>query len=139
MKILHLNFLPRSTDGALLLLRGWFGASMLLLHGWGKLTNFSAYAGKFADPFGIGPAPTLVLAILGEVLCPALLVVGLFTRFAALGAALTMVSAFWFGHGGKLTGQGNGEMAFLFLGAFLVLFFAGAGRFSLDAKAGAKL
>lgn len=138
MKLLHLNFLPRSSDGALLLLRLWFGASMLLLHGWGKLANFSTYATKFADPFGLGQTTSLVLAIFGEVVCSVLLILGLYTRVAALGAGFTMAVAFWIAHGGKLSGPGNGEMAFLFLGAFTALFVAGAGRFSLDARLGAK-
>ena len=138
MKFLHLNFLPRSADLALLILRLWHGAMLLLLHGWGKATGFSSLAEKFADPFGIGKTPSLVLAIFGEVVCTVLLVLGLYTRVAALGAGATMATAFWFAHGGRLTGQGNGELAFLFLGVFLALFFAGAGRYSLDAKLGAK-
>jgi uncharacterized membrane protein YphA (DoxX/SURF4 family) len=32
----------------------------------------------------------------------------------------------------------SGEMAFLFLGVFLALFISGAGKYSLDAKLGAK-
>lgn len=138
MKFLHLNFLPRSADLALLLVRVWFGASLLLLHGWAKLTNFSSMASQFADPFGIGKTPSLALAVAGEVVCSTLLILGLFTRVAALGAASAMATAFWFAHGGKLTGAGNGEMAFLFLGAFLALFLAGAGKYSVDASMGAK-
>jgi putative oxidoreductase len=138
MKFLQLNFLPRSADGALLLLRLWHGASLLLLHGWGKLTGFSGMAEKFADPFGIGKTASLALAVAGEVVCAALLVLGLFTRIAALGSAGVMATAFWYAHGGRLTGQGNGELAFIFLGVFLALFIAGGGRYSLDAKLGAK-
>ena len=138
MKFLHLNFIPRSTDAALLLLRVWHGGALLLLHGWGKLTGFSAMADQFVDPFGIGKTPSLVLAVGGEVVCAALLVLGLFTRVAAFGAAATMATAFWFAHGGKLSGPGNGEMAFVFLGVYVALFIAGAGKFSLDAKLGAK-
>lgn len=44
MKFLHLNFIPRSADAALLVLRIWFGGAMVLLHGWQKLTNFSSMA-----------------------------------------------------------------------------------------------
>lgn len=138
MKILHFNFLPRSADFGLLVLRVWFGTSMVVLHGWSKLTGFSAMAPQFIDPFGIGKTATLALAIFGELVCASLLVLGLFTRFAALGAGLTMLAAFWYGHGARLTGAGNGEMAFLFLGAFVVLFVAGGGRFAFDAKLGAK-
>jgi putative oxidoreductase len=138
MKFLHLNFIPRSADLALLLLRVWHAGALLLLHGWGKLTNFSGMADKFADPFGIGKTPSLVLAVGGEVVCTVLLVLGLFTRLAALGAAATMATAFWFVHKGQLSGPMSGEMAFLFLGVFLALFISGAGKYSLDAKLGAK-
>lgn len=138
MKFLHLNFLPRSTDLALLALRLWHGTMMLTLHGWGKLANFSTLAGSFADPFGIGKAPSLVLAIVGELVASVLLIAGLYTRVAALLSGITMAVAFWTAHGGRLTGTGNGEKAFVFLGVYVVLFVAGAGRFSLDAKLGAK-
>lgn len=138
MKFLHLNFLPRSSDLALLLIRVWYGAAMLALHGWGKLVNFSTMAEKFGDPIGVGKTASLVLAIIGEVVCPALIVLGLFTRLSALISGITMFVAFWIVHGHKLSGPGNGELAFLFLGAFVTLFIAGAGKFSVDAKIGAK-
>jgi len=138
MKFLHLNFLPRSSDAALLILRVWYGASLLALHGWGKLTNFSTMAGQFVDPFGIGKTPSLALAVVGELVCAALLVLGVFTRVAALGAAINMATAFWFAHHAKLVGEGNGELPFMYLGAFIALFIAGGGKFSVDAVMGAK-
>jgi putative oxidoreductase len=95
-------------------------------------------AGKFPDPFGIGSTPSLALAVVGEVVCTALIVLGLFTRIAALGSGITMATAFWYAHGGRLTGTGNGELPFVFLGVFVALFIAGAGKYSLDAKLGAK-
>ena len=97
MKFLHLNFLPRSTDLALLVLRVWFGLSLLVLHGWMKLANFGTLLEKFSDPVGVGRPVSLVLAVGGEVVCPALLALGLFTRIAALGHSpdlVPQVSAF---------------------------------------------
>lgn len=138
MKFLHLNFVPRSADIGLLLLRLWFGGSLALLHGWGKVINFSSYKEKFLDFLGLGPTTSLGLAIFGELVCAVLLMLGLFTRVAALGAAITMFVAFWIAHGHRLTGEGNGEMAFLYLGGFVALFLAGGGRFSVDAHIGAK-
>lgn len=139
MKFLHLNFLPRSADVGLLLLRLWFGLSMLWLHGWLKVSGFSSMAEKFPDVLGLGSGKVnLVLAIFGELVCAGLLALGLFTRVAALGCAITMFVAFWIAHGHRLTGEGNGEMAFLYLGAFVVLFIAGGGKYSVDAKIGAK-
>lgn len=139
MKFLHLNFLPRSADAALLITRLWFGGLMFWLHGLMKLKNFSGMSSQFADPFGIGAPATLGLVVIAEVVCAGLLVLGLFTRVAALILTFNMAMAFNFGHGAKLTGLGNdGEMAFLFLGAFLALFISGGGAFSVDAKMGAK-
>jgi putative oxidoreductase len=138
MKFLQLNFIPRSTDLALLVMRIWFGGSLLWLHGLGKLTGFSSRMEKFPDFFGIGSPATLGLAVFGEVVCSLLLVLGLFTRVAALFSGTTMFVAFWFAHGAKLTGPGNGELAFVYLAAFVTLFIAGGGRHSLDASMGAK-
>ena len=59
-------------------------------------------------------------------------------RWALRHRAVTMGVAFFLAHGGKLTGQGNGEMAFLYLGAYVVLFLTGGGRFAVDAKLGGK-
>lgn len=138
MKFLHLNFIPRSPDLALLLIRLWFGLSMAFLHGWGKLTGFSEMVTQFADPFGFGKPVSLGFAVFSEFVCSLLMAVGLFTRFAALCGAITMFTAFWIIHGHKLSGPGSGEMAFLFLGAYVALFLAGAGKYSIDAKIGAK-
>lgn len=138
MKFLHLNFLPRSTDAALLLLRVWYGASILLVPGMMKLRNFSAMSSQFPDLLGIGGKTSLVLVLFAEVICAGLLVIGLFTRVAALITAFTMAVAFWMAHGGRLTGDNNGMPPFLYLGAFAALFIAGAGKFSLDAKMGAR-
>ena len=111
---------------------------MAILHGWDKLMNFSNYSGQFIKFLGLSQSISLGLAIFGELVCAALLAIGLFTRFAALGAGITMAVAFWIGHGGKLTGPTPGEVAFLYLGAFAALFLAGGGKYSVDAKIGAK-
>jgi putative oxidoreductase len=133
-KFLHLEFIPRSADVALLVLRLWIGLSMAWLHGWGKLQNLLSGTSKFPDVLGIGSLPTLALAVLAEFFCALLLVVGLWTRLAALFLVVTMAVAFFIAHGAKLSGQGNGELAFVYLGGYLVLLLAGAGKFSVDKK-----
>jgi putative oxidoreductase len=138
MKFLHFNFIPRSTDLALLGLRVWLGASMLLLHGWGKLMKIVRGDIEFADPLGIGALPTLILAVFAEVICAALLVAGAWTRFCALVLGVTMGVAFFISHQAKLSGPGNGELAFIFLAGFVALFLAGGGRFGFDNTLGAK-
>jgi putative oxidoreductase len=131
--ILRLEFLPSSVDFGLLVLRVWIGLSMLLLHGWSKLQGYKK-AGDFGDPLGVGNEVSWGLAVFGEVVCSALLVFGLFTRFAALAGAITMSVAFIMVHRMVLKGPNPGELAFIYLAAFLTIFLAGPGRFALDGK-----
>lgn len=133
-KFLRLEFLPASPDAALLVLRLWLGAAMIYLHGWKKLTGLLAGTSKFPDILGIGATPALVLAVFAEVACSVLIVLGLWTRLAALLLAITMGVAFFLAHEAKLSGQGNGELAFIYLAGYIVLLLAGAGRFSVDQK-----
>ena len=134
--LLQLNFLPASVDLGLLVLRLWIGLSMALLHGWGKFTGFNQMAAQFPDILKIGSKGSLAMAVFGELVCGILVAIGLFTRFGALAAGITMAVAFFVAHKGKLMGAGNGEMAFLYLAGFVVILLTGPGRFSLDAKLG---
>lgn len=134
LRLLQFRFLPVSPDLALLVLRIWFAVPLLMLHGWGKFANFAERSGRFADPYGMGSPVSLALATFAEVLCSVLLVIGFATRFAALACAITVFTAFFHAHGARFTGQGNGELPFMYAGAFLVLFLAGGGRYSVDGK-----
>jgi len=129
-KFLRLEFVPASSDLGLLLLRVSVGASMLWLHGWGKLLNFVNGRTAFPDIAGMGQTPSLLLAIFAEVVCAALIVAGAYTRWAAV----TMGVAFFLVNHARLTGPTNGELAFLYLAGALVLLIAGAGKYSIDRK-----
>jgi len=137
-RLLQLDFLPRSADAGLLVLRLWLGLSLLLLHGWRKLTGFSEMSGKFPDPLGVGSQMSLAMAVFGEVICALLVALGLFTRGAAAVLAITMATAFFLVHKGVLSGPNSGELAFVYLAGWITLFITGAGRFSLDAKLGGR-
>ena len=135
LRFLRLDFIPHSADLGLLVLRLWLGLSLLVLHGWPKLSTFSAKSSKFPDPLGIGSTQSLALATFAEVVCALLIVIGLFTRLASLTLAITMAVAFAIVHKMVLaSGPGSGELAWVYLAGFVVLFLAGAGRFSIDAK-----
>lgn len=133
-KLLQLDFLPYSTDAGLLALRLWLGLSLLFLHGWSKLVNFSETAGQFPDPIGLGSSTSLALAVFAEVACALLLVIGAFTRAAAFIQMFLMSVAFFVVHKAALSGPASGELAYIYLGGFVALLITGAGRFSLDAK-----
>lgn len=132
--LLRADFLPASTDLALLLLRVWLGVSLLWLHGLGKIPRLMADEVRFASVAGLSPTVSLGLAVLGEVIAPVLLIIGLGARWAALLSAATMLGAFVVGHGMALSGERSGELPFVFLAGFLALLIAGPGRFSLDGR-----
>ena len=123
---------------ALLVARLWFGLTMLFNHGLEKLANFSDLAGSFADPLGLGHEASLILVIMAEVVGALLLTVGLFTRLAAAVLVIDMFVAFLMVHKTAMSGQGSGELAFLYLAGYVVLVIAGGGLFSLDTVAFAK-
>ena len=133
-KLLQLSFIPQSVDLGLLVLRVALGAQMIFGHGWEKLASFSEKAASFPDPLGVGNTTSAALAVTGEVLCSLLIALGLVTRLAAVGAIVTMAVAFFLVHHAKLTGEHNGELAFVYLVGFVTIFIAGPGRFSIDSK-----
>jgi len=129
-------FLPSDdsdlTSMALFVARLWFGLAMLFNHGFAKLANYSDLAATFPDPLGLGHGLTLGLVIFAEVLGALLLTVGLCTRLAALVLVIDMFVAFLMVHKTELSGQNNGELAFLYLAGYVILVIAGGGLFSLD-------
>ena len=115
----------------LLILRLGFGGVMMYAHGWGKLAGFAERSGTFADPFGAGPKVSLALAIGAEVVCAALVMIGLATRIATIPLIVTMAVAGFMIHAADPFD--SKEKAFLFLTAFVALLFTGPGMFSVDA------
>jgi putative oxidoreductase len=121
--------LPAPADWGVLVLR--VGTSLLMLHyGYGKLGRYLSGERGFADPVGIGEEATLLLAILAELGCSLLLILGLTTRLALLPLIGTMLVAALIIHAGdpyeKL------EHPLVFLVPYLTLLLTGPGRFSLD-------
>ncbi len=125
-----LNSQPISEDLGYLLLRVSCGGTMLWQHGWPKLMHFSERMDSFADPFGLGSTISLVLIVLAEVLCSALVILGLWTRVALVPLIIGMaVIAFQVKAGAPF---GEKELALVYLFAFVALLFTGSGRFSID-------
>ncbi|MBR9801038.1 MAG: DoxX family protein [Rubinisphaera brasiliensis] len=114
----------------LLILRIGFGGLMAYAHGWPKLANYSEVVKKFPSPLGLGSNIELGLAIGAELGCAILVILGLFTRAAALPLVVTMVVAAFVIHSADPLEVK--EKALLYLFAFLPLVFAGGGAFALD-------
>ena len=116
---------------ALLILRCAFSGAMLT-HGYPKLLKLVQGDLSFGDPLGIGEAPSLILAVIGEFVAPVLIIIGWKTRLAAIPAAITMGVAAFLVHGDDPFAKQ--EKALLYLFAFVAIALLGAGKYSLDRK-----
>ena len=112
----------------LLALRLLFGL-LLMSHGWGKLSHYAELSASFPDPFGIGSPASLGLAIFGELVCAAAFVLGFLYRLAMLPMIVTMGVAFFFAQGGRIA---EGELAFVYLLVFVLIYWTGPGRYAVD-------
>jgi len=107
-------------------------SAMLLTHGIPKFQKLISGNFEFGDPIGIGATPSLFLAVIGEFVCPILIIIGFKTRWAAAPAAITMFVAGFVVH--SADSFGTKEKALLFLTIFIVIMLLGPGKFSIDKK-----
>ena|SRR5690554_8055457 len=118
-------------DLAVLLLRISAGA-LIFTHGLPKLMKVFNGDFAFGDPLGIGPEISLVLAAFAEAVCSLLLIAGFATRYAAFILIINMATAFFLQHAPDPFNVK--ELSLMYLVMFVVLFFTGGGKFSLDDK-----
>ncbi|WP_373519837.1 DoxX family protein [Pricia sp.] len=107
-------------------------SAMILTHGIPKFQKIINGNLEFGDPLGIGAAPSLFLAVIGEVICPILIIIGFKTRWMAVPPAITMAVAAFIHHASD--DFGTKEKAFLYLALFIVIILLGPGRYSMDRK-----
>ena len=117
---------------ALLILRVVFAGSMLYCHGLSKLNRLIEGDLSFANPIGIGEAPTLVLAVFSEFLAPLFILVGYKTKVFSFYPAATMFVAAFIVH--LSDPFARKEKAILFLIGFIVIMMMGPGKYSIDRK-----
>lgn len=122
-------------DAAFLVLRIGLGFGMLFGHGWKKLMKLvNEDTIEFMGQSGSTATLLLGLVVFSEVFCSLFLIVGLFTRWAAVFLIFTMCVAVFFVHYGDPFMKV--EKGFLYLVGFVAIFLAGAGDLSIDAKLG---
>jgi putative oxidoreductase len=122
------------TDFGLLWLRVFVGAG-LMYAGWMKLTTFGVaeFASKGVEPLGF-PMPIVFawLAVLSELIGGFFLVLGLWTRIAAIFAGTVVGVAFFGTHAADPFAKK--QLALAYLVVVIALFIMGAGRFAVDGR-----
>lgn len=121
--------LGNSYNLLLLALRVLFGL-LFLNHGLAKWANFELLQNSFPDPLNISSRSSLVLAIFGELICSFGFIFGFFFRLSIIPMIVTMFVAYFVVHGSDPFA--TRELAFIYMSMFVVLMFAGPGKFSID-------
>jgi putative oxidoreductase len=127
------------SDIAKLLLRLTLGL-LILLHGISKIRGGPGFVLDVVEKAGL-PEPFGYLVYVGEVLAPLLVVLGLWTRAAALVIAINTIVAILLVHTGQLLQMSpEGGWALELQGLYLVVPIAiallGAGRYSITGTTG---
>lgn len=126
---------PTGIDLGLLVLRVVTGL-VFFLHGWQKLFDNGLAATEAGFEFMGAPMPgiTSVIVTFLELIGGAALIVGAFTRLAALLLAIDMLGAIFIFHidFGFFMENGGVELVLILAAATLALFFTGGGRYSAD-------
>lgn len=132
-RLLSTHYSAGAFNVAMLFLRIVSGA-LMMKHGYDKLVNFAKYKGQFMNFMGIGPATSLSLTIFAEFFCALFIIIGLLTRLASIPLIVAMCVAIFIANKGDFFGEG--EMATLYLSAYVVLLLVGPGRISVDGMVG---
>ncbi|MDE3213517.1 MAG: DoxX family protein [Bacteroidota bacterium] len=132
-KLLSTKYSQGGFNFSMFILRVTLGV-LLTSHGYDKLVHFAEMKGHFFNFLGLGSVVSLCLAIFAEFFCSLFLILGLFTRFAAIPIVIMMgVVVFMVTHGQIL---GPGERGAIYLAAALTVLFNGPGKISLDSILG---
>ncbi|MBS1934336.1 MAG: DoxX family protein [Bacteroidetes bacterium] len=133
-KILSTSYSETAFNIGVFVSRVTLGLMLCINHGFSKLTNFNEMQYTFFDPFHIGHRWSLILSIFAEVFSALLVVLGLFTRIAALIIVIDLAVAVFLFHKGAPVKQS--EIAIVFLSGFFFLLLVGPGKFSVDGMMG---
>jgi putative oxidoreductase len=132
-KLLSTKYSPGVFNSAMLILRLGVGI-LMMMHGYDKLVHFGDLQQKFMNFMGIGSSWSLALVVFAEFFCSLFLILGLFTRLAAIPLIIATCVMVFKAHKGDVFG--DGETAALYLTTYLVLLFVGPGRVSVDTMIG---
>ena len=112
----------------ILIFRVFFGV-LFFIHGIDKMMNFQILSENYPSIMGLGSYMTLMVTIFCEFCCSLFLITGLMVRIMLLPMILSMAVAFFDVHDAILS---QGELSLIYLISFVVLYFTGPGKYSID-------
>lgn len=121
--------LPFVYSAMLLVVRIVFGV-MFMTHGIAKWNVFNEMTENFPNPLGIGSTLSFWLAIFAEIACSFGFILGALFRLCLIPMIFTMCVALFVIHAGDPLA--TKELALMYLTIFVLTFFSGPGRISID-------
>ncbi len=118
---------------AMLVLRFFLGL-ILISHGYPKLVHFSTMRHKFMDFMNMGSTLSLALILFAELFCGFLILIGMFTRLAAIPVVIGMGVVFFVASNADLFGEG--ERGGMYMATAFLLLLCGPGKASVDGMMG---
>ena len=112
----------------ILFMRIFFGI-LLMLHGLDKMVHFQELSTTFPSIFGFGSYMSLMLIVFIEFCCSMFLIFGLLVRVTVIPMIIAMAVAFFDVHDADFP---EGELSFIYLILFLLLYITGPGKYSID-------
>ena len=135
-KLFSTKYSAGAFNFAMLVLRIVTG--VLMAHsGYYKLTHFNEILHGpmgFMNFMGLGTSTSLALLVFAEFFCSILIVLGMFTRLAAIPLIISSSVALFQAHNADVFA--TGQLITLFLTGYIVLLFAGPGKISIDGMIG---
>lgn len=129
-KLLSVNENSSGLNAGLLIARLGI-AALMLTHGIPKLLMLlSGGPLQFPPVMGMSPELSLGLTVFAEVFCSIFILAGFATRLATIPLAITMGVAVFFIHAGDPFAKLEPGLQYLLV--YLVLLFAGSGKYSVD-------
>lgn len=122
------HFRGKGVSLLILVVRVFFGV-LFFMHGLDKLMNFNALSETYPSALGFGSYMTLMVSIFCEFCCSLFLISGLMIRIMVLPMIVAMGVAFFDVHDAMMP---EGELALIYFAVFIVIYFTGAGRYSID-------
>ncbi len=118
-----------------------FVGVMFMQFGIRHWANYTALSTQFPSVMGLEPATCLVLMIVVEIVCSALIIIGLWTRLSTIPPIVSMLFAeYYILHDllpdnvsmYVLDSTDPGYLPIMFLGIYFFIWFSGPGKISLD-------
>jgi len=130
-KLLSTKYSAGAVSAALLVLR--VGAGVLMLnHGYNKLINLGGFQENFTNLFTFSKA---ILVIFAEFICSFFLIIGLFTRLAAIPLILEMLVLLFKDQKGHVF-KYHQDLIPLYLFIYIAIILIGPGKVSADKAIG---